>query len=147
MGQHRRFSCSKIPQHCRAPAVPTQTAARAAHWGATALLSSGGNSKGLISPSLEHPAGHCQQPPPPCPSTTCSPTRCLSKKHHGCHTAERTGPRHSQPIPVHLCSLAPSLLLPCPKRLKKNQEIKKLQHFKFALGFKTLATMTITSHR
>lgn len=102
----------------------------AAHWGATALLFFGGNSKGLVSPSLEHPSWpRCHQPPPPCPSTTCSTTMCLSNEHHGCHTAERTGPRQSQSIPVHLwlTSSFHSVTVPQRVKKKKNQVVATFQ--------------------
>lgn len=69
------------------------------------------------------------------------------KSHHGCHTAERTGPRQSQPIPAHLWFTSSFRFVTLPQKVKKKKKIKKLWHFKFTLGFKTLTTMTITSHR
>lgn len=98
--------------------------------------------RGLLVPAWSTQLATWPPGPPPCPSTT----TCLSNKHHGCYTAERTGPRQSQPIPVHLWLTSSFHFLTLPQKVK-NKKIKKLRHFPFALGFKTLATMTVTSHR
>lgn len=51
------------------------------------------------------------------------------KSHHGCHTAERTGPRQSQPIPAHLWFTSSFRFVTLPQKVKKkkNQEVVTFQ--------------------
>lgn len=59
MGQNTGTSAAlKSPSTAEPQQCQHKQEQEAAHWGATALLSFGGNSEGLVSPSLEHPAGH-----------------------------------------------------------------------------------------
>lgn len=94
----------------------------AAHWGATALLFFGGNSKGLVSPSLEHPAGHAATSlhlPAPAPPAALP---CASQMNTTAVTQQKElVPDNPNPSLSIYGSPAPSILLPCPKRLKKKK--------------------------
>lgn len=122
MGQHRHFSCSKIPQHGRAPAVPTQTGTRGCLLRGHSFALLWWQLKGACQSQPGAPSWpHCHKPSSPCPSTTCSTTMCLSNEHHGCHTAEGTGPRQSQPIPIHLWLTRYFHFVTLPQKIKKKK--------------------------
>lgn len=164
MGQDGRFSFSKIPLVLQSPGSTTNTVERepggcSAGWGSMAVLSFGGNSMGLVNSSQKHQAGqpatislHLPAPTPTRQRRLSTRQRChvaLSNEHHGCRTAEETGPRRSQTTPVLPLLISPFhfVIFPQNGEKKKLKKISKLQHFKFPLGFKTLSAMTVTSNR
>lgn len=120
--KHRRFICSKIPQHCRVPAVPTQTGTRG--------CSLRGHSFALLWWQLE---GACQLLPP---ASTSLPQQapaapCASQINTMAVTQQKElVPDNPNPSLSIYSSPVPSILLPCPKRLKKkkkNQEVVTFQ--------------------
>lgn len=146
MGQQRRCSCSKIPQHCRAPAVPTPT--RGCLLTGPQLCSSlVATQRGLLVPAWSTQLAIL---PPASTSLT---------QHHLQHYhvplkwtpwLSHSWKNQSQTIPTHPCPSMAHQLLPfgylAPKG-KKKKKIRKLRHLKFAMGFKTLTTMTVTSDK